>query len=158
MNQYTSRYKSPFGPLELVCTETALCKVKRLSEGEELALTEENDLMQTVKLQLDEYFAGSRTSFTLPLNLRGTAFEKSVWSALQDIPYGETCTYGEIATAIGRPKAYRAVGMANHKNPIGIIVPCHRVIGANGKLTGYAGGLPMKAALLAMEKQNKTSI
>ena len=105
--------------------------------------------------QLAEYFAGKRRSFDLPLEPRGTEFQKAVWRALCEIPYGGTATYGEIAVKIGNPKACRAVGMANNRNPIAIIVPCHRVIGADGRLTGYAGGLDKKEFLLKLESCNR---
>lgn len=101
--------------------------------------------------QLAEYFAGTRSVFTVALAASGTAFQHAAWAALQGIPYGQTRSYGQQATALGNPKASRAVGLANGKNPIGIIVPCHRVIGANGSLTGYAGGLEIKQWLLAHE-------
>ncbi|WP_314926896.1 methylated-DNA--[protein]-cysteine S-methyltransferase [Aeromonas piscicola] len=101
--------------------------------------------------EFDAYFAGRLQRFTLPLAARGTAFQQAVWQALCDIPYGETSSYGEIARAIGKPNASRAVGAANGRNPLSIIVPCHRVIGQNGSLTGYAGGLPIKQQLLALE-------
>jgi methylated-DNA-[protein]-cysteine S-methyltransferase len=101
--------------------------------------------------QLGEYFAGERTDFTLPLAPRGNAFELRVWEALREIPYGETVSYGEIARRIGSPTAARAVGLANGRNPIAVIVPCHRVIGANGSLTGYGGGLERKRYLLDLE-------
>lgn len=104
--------------------------------------------------QLKEYFAGVRKTFDLPIKLCGTPFQMRVWQQLQKIPYGQTQTYKQIAEAIGKPKASRAVGMANHNNPIAIIVPCHRVIGSNGLLTGYAGGLDFKQYLLNLEKQN----
>lgn len=107
--------------------------------------------LSPVREQLQEYFAGSRQQFTLPLAAQGTAFQQQVWAALCAIPYGETRSYGEQARAIANEKAVRAVGLANGKNPIGIIVPCHRVIGANGTLTGYAGGLDRKRWLLAHE-------
>lgn len=103
--------------------------------------------------QLEEYFAGERTEFDLELNLVGTAFQRRVWAALLTIPYGQTRSYGQIAAQLGAPKASRAVGLANGHNPISIIVPCHRVIGANGSLTGYGGGLNRKRVLLDMEKQ-----
>lgn len=115
---------------------------------------EETPLLQRAILQLNEYFAGKRKVFDLPLSLKGTEFEVSVWKALLEIPYGEIRSYKEIAEAIGRDKAYRAVGRANGLNPISIIVPCHRVIGSNGKLTGYAGGLDMKTSLLEIENNN----
>ena len=104
-----------------------------------------------VRRQLGDYLAGRRRDFDLPLETGGTEFQRLCWDALQRIPYGETRTYGEMAREIGRPKAVRAVGHANHDNPIGVIIPCHRVIGANGSLTGYAGGLDMKRALLELE-------
>ncbi len=103
--------------------------------------------------QLEEYFTGTRTDFDLELDLVGTAFQRRVWAALLTIPYGETRSYGQIAKQLEAPGAFRAVGLANGHNPIGIIVPCHRVIGANGSLTGYGGGLERKRALLEMEKQ-----
>ena len=102
--------------------------------------------------QLREYFAGTRTSFELPLQMHGNTFEQRVWAALRTIPYGETASYGEIAAQIDAPGAARAVGVANARNPIAIVVPCHRVIGANGKLVGFGGGLPMKRALLDLEQ------
>jgi methylated-DNA-[protein]-cysteine S-methyltransferase len=102
--------------------------------------------------QLEAYFAGDRTEFELELRLEGTPFQREVWSALLEIPYGETWSYGQLAERIGRPGAARAVGLANGRNPIGIIVPCHRVIGADGSLTGYGGGLPRKQLLLQLER------
>jgi methylated-DNA-[protein]-cysteine S-methyltransferase len=101
--------------------------------------------------QLREYFAGRRSEFDLPLAPSGTPFQRSVWGRLQEIPYGETISYGELARRVGNPKASRAVGAANGSNPIPIVIPCHRVIGSNGKLTGFGGGLPTKEALLALE-------
>ncbi len=103
--------------------------------------------------QLMPWLAGERTSFEVALAPRGTPFQQQVWSALRAIPYGTTATYGAIARAIGRPEAVRAVGLANGKNPLSIVVPCHRVIGSDGSLTGYAGGLPAKTALLALEQR-----
>jgi len=104
-----------------------------------------------VSAQLGEYFAGRRTVFELQLTMRGSRFERRVWRALQDIPYGATLSYGELARRIGQPTAARAVGLANGRNPISVIVPCHRVIGANGTLTGYGGGLERKRTLLELE-------
>jgi len=101
--------------------------------------------------QLTEYFAGKRKHFNLPLNAGGTDFQQQVWAALVEIPFGELCSYADIATNIGRPKAVRAVGAANGRNPLPIVVPCHRVIGSNGSLTGFAGGIPMKTQLLEFE-------
>lgn len=108
--------------------------------------------IQEAARQLREYFAGQRTNFDLPLAPDGTDFQKKVWRQLQDIPYGETISYGELAARVGNVKASRAVGAANGKNPIPIVIPCHRVIGANGKLTGFGGGLPVKEKLLALER------
>lgn len=105
--------------------------------------------------QLNEYLQGDRTTFTIPISLKGTSFQLQVWKALQSVPYGETCSYQEIAQRIGNPKACRAVGMANHNNPIVIIIPCHRVIGKNGQLTGYGGGLSKKQVLLQLEQNHQ---
>lgn len=113
---------------------------------------EETPLLCRAKEQLAEYFAGKRRAFDLPLRAEGTDFERACWEALLTIPCGETKTYGEIAAQIGRPKAVRAVGRANGRNPISILIPCHRVIGKDGTLTGYAGGVDAKARLLALEK------
>jgi methylated-DNA-[protein]-cysteine S-methyltransferase len=112
----------------------------------------ETPLIKKAAAQIEEYLAGKRKKFILPLVMHGTEFQRAVWRALQDIPYGETRSYKEIAAAIGRPKAVRAVGMANHRNPISIIVPCHRVIGHDGSLVGYGGGLPLKRRLLELEQ------
>lgn len=116
-----------------------------LPEAETGALTE-------AYRQLDEYLAGTRREFTLRLSPAGTEFQRGVWNALLDIPYGETRSYKEVACAIGNEKGTRAVGSANHSNPISVFIPCHRVIGADGKLTGYGGGLPVKERLLALER------
>ncbi|MED9959536.1 MAG: methylated-DNA--[protein]-cysteine S-methyltransferase [Christensenellales bacterium] len=111
-------------------------------------------LLREAARQLDEYFAGARRAFALPLAPQGTPFERQVWDALRAIPYGQTLSYGELAACIGRPAAGRAVGRANGRNPLPILVPCHRVIGADGRLTGYAGGLEAKAWLLALERRH----
>ena len=142
---------SPLGVLRLYAHGDELCGV-HLPDLEAPAAVEQSSavLRETAK-QLAEYFAGTRRSFDVPLGPRGTGFQTIVWRALTAIPYGETRSYGELARTIGRPAASRAVGAANGQNPIAIIVPCHRVIGANGDLTGYAGGLPTKRWLLAHE-------
>lgn len=114
----------------------------------------DTELLQETGKQLEEYFGGKRKIFDVPLNPKGTKFMKQVWTALQNISYGETRTYQQIAKEIGNPKAARAVGMANHRNPIPIIIPCHRVIGTNGKLVGYALGMNKKKYLLEWEKEN----
>lgn len=108
-------------------------------------------LLRQAASELDEYFVSQRRRFTLPLSAEGTEFQRNVWHALEAVPYGQTCSYGEIAAAIGKPKASRAIGQANNRNPIAIVIPCHRVIGANGKLTGYGGGIDVKERLLAIE-------
>jgi len=113
--------------------------------------------MSTAAAQLEEYIAGTRRSFTLTLVPSGTPFQLSVWGALETIPYGTTTTYGAIATQVGNPKASRAVGLANNRNPIALFIPCHRVIGADGSLTGYGGGLPLKESLLALERSVSAS-
>ncbi|MHB8102407.1 MAG: methylated-DNA--[protein]-cysteine S-methyltransferase [Methanosarcina sp.] len=113
---------------------------------------ENKELFREATRQLEAYFSGKLESFDLKLAPEGTEFQKSVWKTLCKIPYGETRTYKDIAASVGKPKAYRAVGLANNRNPIAIIVPCHRVIGSNGKLTGYASGLDVKAFLLKLEE------
>jgi methylated-DNA-[protein]-cysteine S-methyltransferase len=112
----------------------------------------ETPLIKKAAAQIDEYLAGKRKQFTIPLALHGTEFQMAVWRELQKIPFGETRSYKDIAAAIGRPKAVRAVGMANNRNPIVLIVPCHRVIGHDGSLTGYGGGLSLKRRLLELEQ------
>lgn len=109
----------------------------------------------TARAQMAEYFQGRRREFDLPLDPQGTAFQRTVWAALREIPYGETRSYGELAAMIGRPKAARAVGMACNRNPLPILIPCHRVVGKDGSLTGYAGGLELKQQLLELEKRYK---
>jgi len=115
------------------------------------SILEETILLREAYRQIQEYFARKRQVFDLPLALKGTEFQQKVWQALIEIPFGETRSYGEIAKSIHQPKASRAVGMANHKNPLPIFIPCHRVIGANGKLVGYAGGIEIKKILLNVE-------
>lgn len=127
----------------------------RMAQPEHLEW-EETPLLRQTADQLDEYFQGSRRVFDVPLSPQGTEFERTVWKALQAIPYGETRSYGDIARRIGRPSACRAVGQANNRNPVGIIIPCHRVIGADGKLTGYASGLTIKQYLLELEQGSAT--
>lgn len=130
-------------------------KIIKMVETFTQAVTEKTALLEDAERQLKEYFAGVRKKFDLPLKPDGTAFFQSVWKALMDIPYGETRTYGDIAAAVGKPKAARAVGMANHHNPIMIVIPCHRVIGSNGQLVGYAGGLDIKRRLLSLEEKHE---
>ncbi len=148
---------SPVGTLTLVASDAGLAAVlwenddrRRVPWAAASVAGEHPTLAETAR-QLGEYFACERRSFALPLHFRGTAFQRLVWEALVAIPYGETRSYGEIAAAVGSPRAVRAVGAANGRNPISIVAPCHRVVGASGKLTGFAGGLAAKARLLALE-------
>ena len=140
------------GKLTLVADEESVKEIRfgwEIKEGEK---EENHPLLQWTRRELEEYFQGKRREFSVPLKPDGTEFQKKVWKALTEIPYGETRTYGEVAAAVGNDKASRAVGMANHCNPIPVIIPCHRVIGKNGKLPGYAGGLEKKTALLDLER------
>lgn len=143
-------YRFPIGQLTIGEAENGICLVKK-GYPENSCTICETPLIVQAKAQLDAYFAGTLQQFTLPLTLKGTAFQQKVWQALLRIPYGQVRSYGQIAKEIGCPKGSRAVGMANHHNPVSIMVPCHRVIGANGKLTGYGGGLAMKQFLLELE-------
>lgn len=151
----TAMYHSPFGNMELSYEEGAVMALKMA--GKEAEGKAPEGLALKVFRELDEYFQGRRKTFDFPCRTHGTAFQEKVWAALREIPYGETRSYRDIAEAIGHPKAYRAVGMANNANPLFIIIPCHRVIGADGSLTGYGGGLPMKKALLMLEKKHGIS-
>ena len=146
----TRAIKTPIGPLTLEADENAVTAIRFSAGGAQDA----SPLLDAAEAQLREYFAGARRTFDLPLAPHGTAFQQRVWTASRTIPYGETRTYGELAAAIDSPNASRAVGMVNHRNPIPSIIPCHRVIGANGTLTGYAGGLEIKRRLLALEGIN----
>ena len=128
------------------------------AERVDRAAVHDERAIQHVRRQVEEYSAGERTEFDLELAAGGTEFQRAVWTALLAIPYGETRSYGEIARAIGQPQAARGVGAANGANPIGLIVPCHRVIGADGSLTGYGGGLPLKRALLAHEAAHRPDV
>ncbi|MGX1880659.1 methylated-DNA--[protein]-cysteine S-methyltransferase [Streptomyces sp. NPDC055287] len=146
---------SPYGPLTLVATDGRLSGLymtdQRHRPPEESFGERTPGILKEAVRQLDAYFAGELMEFDLELSLAGTPFQRSVWAQLQRIPYGETWTYGELAERLGNPAASRAVGLANGKNPVGIIVPCHRVVGAAGSLTGYGGGLERKQRLLAFE-------
>lgn len=143
---------SPIGPLTAVEEDR---EIRELIFGEKEGRQEETDLLLEVKRQMALYFEGRLKVFGLPLCPKGTEFRQRVWKRLQEIPYGETLSYGQLAAAIGSPKAARAVGGANHHNPISILIPCHRVIGADGKLTGYGGGLSIKEFLLDLEKKHR---
>lgn len=141
--------QSPIGLLTIEETDGA---ITALRFGGETVSPPPTPLLQRAAQQLTEYFAARRRRFDLPLRPQGTAFQQAAWSALCAIPYGQTRTYAQQAAAIGNPKACRAVGMANHCNPLPLFIPCHRVIGAGGKLTGYAGGLAIKRFLLELEQ------
>ncbi len=161
---YFKIIQSPLGELRLVANAKGLAailwpiertgRVNLMPQIEEVHLP----ILLKTESQLNEYFSGHRTSFDIPLDFNGTKFQKSVWNYLTQIPFGETRTYGEVAKDLNHPKAMRAVGAANGKNPISIIAGCHRVIGANGTLTGFAGGLAAKAFLLELEKTVKETI
>ena len=154
---YYTFAESPLGPLQLISDGVALTGLFMNEHkngpgmGEDWVRDDTHALLTEARQQIIAYFGGERKTFDLPLAPGGTAFQRRVWDALGTIPYGTTISYGELARRIGDPKASRAVGLANGSNPISIIVPCHRVIGANGKLTGYGGGIERKKALLALE-------
>ena len=142
-------YNTIIAPIEIVEEDGYIVRLDfRIDEKID---TEETSLIKETYKQIEEYLLGNRKKFIVPIKLKGTEFQKKVWNALLEIPYGETMSYKKIAEKIGNPKACRAVGMANHNNPIAIIVPCHRVIGSNRKLVGYAGGLDIKQKLLEIE-------
>ncbi len=155
--------KSPVGELTLVASANGLCAI--LWENDRpgrvrldiVAQDDNHPVLRETERQLREYFAGARSRFDLPLDFSGTAFQRAVWAALLTIPFGETRSYAQIAAQIGKPNAVRAVGAANGKNPISIVAPCHRVIGSDGALTGFAGGLAAKEALLAIEGRPRLS-
>jgi methylated-DNA-[protein]-cysteine S-methyltransferase len=151
---------SPIGELLLVGDGHALRGLHMVEGRRPVAprddWTPAADRFDHVRAELDEYFAGRRTAFEVPLAMKGTPFQRTVWHALLEIPYGETTSYGELARRVGQPGAARAVGLANGSNPIAVIVPCHRVVGANGKLTGYGGGMDRKRILLDLERGAET--
>lgn len=149
IDQYRGYYESPIGLLEVICTTDSVFSVLFVEKKtSEIYL---NPLVNETVFQLDQYFRGERMEFSLQLNLGGTSFQNQVWEELQKIPFGETLSYKELAIKMGNEKGTRAVGNANGKNPISIIVPCHRVVGSNKSLTGYAGGLDRKQWLLEHE-------
>ncbi len=159
----TVRYRtmdSPVGTLTLAGAADRLQHLRMIDqtyEPDRADWVRDDESFADAAAQLDEYFRGERVEFDVDLDPAGTAFQKRVWAALLTIPYGETRSYGEIARQIDAPGAFRAVGLANGRNPIGIIVPCHRVIGANGSMTGYGGGIERKKVLLALEKNRCSS-
>ena len=151
-NQTYVSYESPFGVLTIVSDGSAITALWLRETTVADAKKEASEITDLAARQLDEYFAGKRRQFDIPVCPHGTDFQKAVWKELLAIPYGETRSYKQIAQKIGNPEACRAVGMANNRNPISIIIPCHRVIGAKGALIGYGGGLEMKQKLLDLEK------
>lgn len=160
-NEMNLAYKfieTPVGKLKLVASNKGLVAILWENDNRvplrDLVQDDRHPVLLQAESQLEEYFAGSRQTFDIPLDMRGTTFQKSVWEALLAIPYGDTRSYGELAKRLGRPSASRAVGAANGRNPLSIVVPCHRVIGSSGKLTGFAGGLGTKAQLLSLEKES----
>lgn len=157
MSLFYKFVSTPVGQLKLVASDNGLVAIlwendsPRRVRLAELVQDDQQPLLLEAERQLEEYFAGRRQRFDIPLDMRGTPFQKNVWNALLAIPFGEKRSYGELAHKLGKPRASRAVGAANGRNPISIVVPCHRVIGASGKLTGFAGGLEVKAHLLNHE-------
>ncbi|MGE7923683.1 methylated-DNA--[protein]-cysteine S-methyltransferase [Viridibacillus arvi] len=155
-NLYKLDYESPIGVLEIIGTDKAISSI--MFSEKDRAVNNKQDktpiVLENCYEQLDEYFKGDRREFTFPIKYEGTNFQKTVWNALTSIPYGKTVSYTDIAVLIGNEKAIRAVGNANGKNKMSIVIPCHRIIGSNGKLTGYAGGLWRKEWLLQHEKTN----
>lgn len=173
---YCQTYQTSAGPITIEASETAITGIRigsafpperdlspeqetdpgiNRKQDRKLSINQETDLIRRAYEELMEYFSGKRRTFDLPLHAEGTAFQMQVWKELREIPYGETRTYKEIAIKTGRPKACRAVGGACHRNPILIMIPCHRVIGTNGSLTGFGGGLPIKEQLLSLERDNQ---
>ena len=148
-------YETNIGNVGIEEKKGSICAICFNDEGEEKGShDDEKDILKEAYIKIDKYLKGDIKKFTLPLVLEGTPFMKEVWEVLQEIPYGETLTYKEVAEKVGRPKAARAVGMACNKNPIPILIPCHRVIGSSGKLTGYRGGMGIKRKLLNLESKN----
>ena len=152
-------YESPLGPVEILANDEGITALRFVSRSKTRAAKTSGSgarspfLAEAVR-ELEEYFAGERRAFTVRLDLRGTPFELTVWRALLEVPFGRTVSYGELGRSVGKPRAARAVGGANHRNPVSIIVPCHRVVGADGDLTGYGGGLWRKEWLLEHERRH----
>lgn len=159
---YYTQTESPLGPLLLAADESGVREIRfvngRIPQKPESEWIHDDNhkCLRELTEQLNAYFGGKLEKFDISLSPQGTLFQRTVWNKLCDIPYGETISYGEIARRIGNPQASRAVGLANGSNPIPIVIPCHRVIGSNGKLTGYGGGLPIKEKLLALEQRQLT--
>jgi methylated-DNA-[protein]-cysteine S-methyltransferase len=163
MTNRQSFFDTPIGTLTIVASDDGVAHLlfdgqtpDQVGLTEDLPVVDDDPVLSAAEAQIHEYFAGDRRDFDLPLDLHGTEFQIAAWRALASVPYGETTSYGEQAERIGRPGAFRAVGAANGKNPVPIILPCHRIVGVNGSLTGFAGGLELKQWLLSME-QNQQS-
>ncbi|TLS37996.1 methylated-DNA--[protein]-cysteine S-methyltransferase [Pseudalkalibacillus caeni] len=169
---YYTEMDTPIGPITVFSSEVGVCKIE-FGTIENVAasmeawlkkqhikyeLVQNDALLEPIKQQLNEYFTGQRYEFSIPLDLHGTPFQKKVWESLQSINYGDTCSYKDIAKKIGAPKAVRAIGSANNKNPVPLIIPCHRVIGSNGALVGYGGGIDKKEFLLHLEREKNVNI
>ncbi|MGN1297615.1 MAG: methylated-DNA--[protein]-cysteine S-methyltransferase [Clostridia bacterium] len=152
--KYVKMMDAKVGIISLIEEDNKIIEIRINKKVEDDIIKKDTPVLKETEKQLGEYFEGKRKTFDVPLNPKGTNFMKKVWTALQNIPYGEVRTYQQIAEEVESPKAARAVGMANHRNPIPIIIPCHRVIGSNGKLVGYALGMDMKKFLLDWEKKN----
>ncbi|WP_299183163.1 methylated-DNA--[protein]-cysteine S-methyltransferase [uncultured Neptuniibacter sp.] len=150
---YAAIMNTALGSLLIKANDRAVTSIHFLRDNETIPELLDNELTDQCIIELGEYFSGIRVKFSVPLAPNGTQFQQSVWQTLKEIPYGKTCSYGEIAKKLGNPKAARAIGMANNRNPIPIIIPCHRVLGSNGSLTGYAGGLDNKSYLLNLESK-----
>ena len=146
-------FESPVGVIALAAQDGALVRLYLPNAPTPRLMPHKTPLMEQAERQLMEYFRGERKQFDLPLVPEGTPFQKRVWQALKEIPYGQTCSYGDIARSIDCPKGFRAVGMANNRNPLPILIPCHRVVGSRGQLVGYTGGLELKTYLLELEKK-----
>lgn len=149
---YTSQIQTPAGLINITTTQTHVTRIEFTKKILTSSKNQKPQILKDCEKQLTEYFTGKRKTFDLKLDQRGTDFQKKVWKALQKIKFGKTASYKDIAEKINSPKGFRAVGMANNKNRIPIIIPCHRIVGSNGSLVGYAGGLSLKQALLDIEK------
>ncbi|OGD18830.1 MAG: cysteine methyltransferase [Candidatus Aminicenantes bacterium RBG_13_59_9] len=150
-------YRSPIGTIEILANEEGVTALNFVS-GEPAAFPRQHPILRAAVVEVDEYFRGKRSEFSVPLILRGTDFQIDIWRRLVRIPYGQTATYSDLARAVGRPRAMRAVGQANHRNPISIVIPCHRVVGSDGRLVGYGGGLWRKGWLLEHEKKHSARL
>jgi methylated-DNA-[protein]-cysteine S-methyltransferase len=153
MITYSDYYKSPYGMLKIVTSDTALLEID-FTDRKDSSKEDSPIIMKEAIRQLDEYFGGKRKNFSLKIDMKGTDFQKIVWTAMSKIPYGKTASYKDLAVSAGKPKAARAVGGACHRNPISIVLPCHRVVGSDGSLTGFGGGLDLKEKLLNHEKNH----